>query len=99
MTELGRRGEGVRAPGRPLVLELAQLLRQLLIFVGLLDDLFAVLRGLLVIGGVAQEGGQLRIVGHGLEAMIDPAVEGVPLLLRLEDRFTRIGEVALLVIF
>ena len=99
MTELRRCREGVGAARRPLVGEFAQLLGELLIFLTFLDDLFAVLRRRLVFGGVAQEGGERGVVGDRFETMIDPTVERVPLILRLEDRLAAVGEIALLVIF
>ena len=74
-------------------------LRELLVFFPLLDDLGAVLRRVLVFGGVAQKRGELRLVGDGVQTMVDPAIERVPLILRLEDRFAAVGEIALLVIF
>src|SRR5208283_5993097 len=99
VSELGRRRVGVGAARRLLACEFAKLLGELLILLELLDDLVVVLGRLLVLGGVAQEGRERRIVGHHLETMIDPAVERVPLILGLEDRLAAVGEIALLVIF
>ena len=98
VAEFGRARERNRTLVRPEIVRLSQLRRELAIFFRLLEIFGIVILRFLVFARIAEIARQSVVVGDDREAMIDPAVESVPVVRRLEDRFAAVGQIALLVI-
>src|SRR6266702_1749865 len=97
MSELRHRAYLVRAALGFQLVELLELLGQFLVLLPPLAVFRRVVGVLLVLAHIAEVTDIVVLAADVREAVVYPAVQGGPLVLRLENRLAAVGEITLLV--